>query len=72
MDSIMVLVMKINIQFFEVSSLIEQKSEKRLKIDTKSKCVEKRGALNMKEMKTLRKRKKIAAFDEPRSCSVRD
>ena len=41
MDSIMVLVMKINIQFFEVSSLIEQKSEKRLKIDTKSKCVEK-------------------------------
>ena len=48
----MVLVMKINIQFFEVSSLIEQKTEKRLKIDTKSKCVEKRGALNMKEMKT--------------------
>ena len=42
----MVLVMKINIQFFEVSSLIEQKP--------------------------LRKRKKIAAFDEPRSCSVRD
>lgn len=41
----MVLVMKINIQFFEVSSLIEQKTEKRLKIDTKSKCVEKKEAL---------------------------
>lgn len=48
----MMFVMKINIQFFEVSSLIEQKSEKWLKIDTKSKCVKKRGALNMKEMKT--------------------
>ena len=46
------LVMKINIQFFEVSSLIEQKMEKRLKMDTNLKCVEKRGALNMKEMKT--------------------
>ncbi len=41
----MVLVMKINIQFFEVSSLIEQKTEKRLKIDTKSKYVEKKEAL---------------------------
>ena len=48
----MMFVMKINIQFFEVSSLIEQKSENWLKIDTKSKCVKKRGALNMKEMKT--------------------
>ena len=51
MDSIIVLVMKINIQFFEVSSLIEQKMEKRLKMDTNLKCVEKRGALNMKETK---------------------
>lgn len=43
----MVLVMKINIQFFEVSSLIEQKMEKRLKMDTNLKCVEKRGAYGL-------------------------
>ena len=41
----MVLVMKINIQFFEVSSLIEQKMEKRLKMDTNLKCVEKKRRL---------------------------
>ena len=46
------LMTKINKQFLKVSLFIEQKMEKRLKINTNQKCVEKEALMNMKEMKT--------------------
>ena len=65
------LMTKINKQFLKVSLFIEQKMEKRLKTNTNQKCVEKEALMNMKEMKTEKRKKRIVGFDAQKSCSVR-